>query len=89
MNALIQTRIDAKQKAAAEELYRSMGTSLNEAIRIFVAQSLLCQGLPLHPMVPDKPNLKLQKAMAKAQNPDNRTSFNSVQEAMDWLSQDE
>lgn len=46
---LIQVRIDPELKQKAEELFSSMGTSLSEAIRIFVNQSVLDQQMPFTP----------------------------------------
>jgi DNA-damage-inducible protein J len=42
----MQLRMDSEMKEQVEALYRSMGTSFAEAIRIFVAKSLLVNGLP-------------------------------------------
>ena len=53
MNTMIQTRIDTRQKAAAEKLFQSMGTSLNDAIRMFIAQSLRNRGMPFTPTAAD------------------------------------
>ena len=53
MNTMIQTRIDTKQKAAAEKLFQSMGTSLNDAIRMFIAQSLHNRAMPFTPTAAD------------------------------------
>lgn len=48
-DAIVQVRVDADMKAAAEELYRHMGISLSEAVRMFVAQSLIENQMPFHP----------------------------------------
>jgi len=48
-SAMIQTRIDAKQKVAAENLFKSMGTTLNNAIRMFIVQSLREGRMPFTP----------------------------------------
>ncbi len=42
----MQLRMDSEMKEQVEALYRSMGTSFAEAIRIFAAKSLLVNGLP-------------------------------------------
>ena len=42
----MQLRMDSEMKEQVEALYRSMGTSFAEAIRIFAARSLLVNGLP-------------------------------------------
>ena len=47
--AVVQIRIDADTKIAAETLYRNLGTSFAEAVRIFAAQSVNEQGFPFVP----------------------------------------
>ena len=42
----MQLRMDSEMKEQVEALYRSMGTSFAEAIRIFAAKSLMVNGLP-------------------------------------------
>ena len=44
--ATLQVRMDAELKEKAEELYRSMGTSLAEAVRIFAKQSVEENAMP-------------------------------------------
>ena len=44
--ATMQLRMDQETKDKVEALYRSMGTSFAEAIRIFAARSLMVNGLP-------------------------------------------
>ena len=44
--ASVQVRMDSEMKEQVEALYRRMGTSFAEAIRIFAAKSLLVNGLP-------------------------------------------
>ncbi len=39
--AILQVRIREEDKQHAERLYDAMGTSLAEAVRLFVAQSIL------------------------------------------------
>ncbi len=47
--ALMQVRMDSEVKEAAEKLYRSLGTSFAEAIRVFAVQSIAHQGYPFVP----------------------------------------
>jgi addiction module RelB/DinJ family antitoxin len=47
--AVLQIRIDAALKEAAEALYRDMGTSLPEAVRMFARQSVAIGGMPFAP----------------------------------------
>jgi addiction module RelB/DinJ family antitoxin len=44
--ATLQIRMDADLKDKAETLYRSLGTSLAEAVRIFARQSVQENGMP-------------------------------------------
>lgn len=49
MDATLQVRMDGQMKNNVEELYRSLGTSFAEAVRIFAQQSLLVGGMPFRP----------------------------------------
>jgi len=51
MEATLQVRMDSQVKANVEELYRSLGTSFAEAVRIFAQQSLLAGGMPFRPVL--------------------------------------
>ncbi len=44
--ATLQVRMEADLKQEAEELFRRMGTSLAEAVRIFARQSVSAGGMP-------------------------------------------
>ena len=44
--ATLQVRMQPDVKADVERLYRSLGTSFAEAVRIFACQSLVVGGLP-------------------------------------------
>ena len=46
MDATLQVRMDAEVKEKVEELYRSMGTTFAEAVRMMATQSLLENGMP-------------------------------------------
>ena len=47
--AVYQVRMDEDIKNQAEALYRSLGTSFAEAIRLFAVQSIREQGMPFTP----------------------------------------
>ncbi len=49
MDATLQVRMDGELKAQVEELYRSLGTSFAEAVRIFAQQSIREGGMPFRP----------------------------------------
>lgn len=44
--ATLQVRMDADLKEKVEALYREMGTSFAEAVRIFAKQSVIENGMP-------------------------------------------
>lgn len=48
-DSILQVRIDGDLKRRAEELYRSMGISLSEAVRMFVTQSVQENQMPFRP----------------------------------------
>ncbi len=47
--AVYQVRMDEDIKNQVEELYRNLGTSFAEAVRIFAVQSIREQGMPFTP----------------------------------------
>ena len=49
MDATVQIRMDKELKSQVEELYRNMGTSFAEAVRIFAQQSVREGGMPFRP----------------------------------------
>ena len=49
MDSTLQIRIDGELKAQVEELYRGLGTSFAEAVRIFAQQSIREGGMPFRP----------------------------------------
>lgn len=49
MDATMQIRMNGELKAQVEELYRNLGTSFAEAVRIFAQQSLREGGMPFRP----------------------------------------
>ena len=46
MESTVQIRMDTELKEQVEALYRGMGTTFAEAVRIFATQSLIEQGMP-------------------------------------------
>ena len=49
MDATFQIRMNSELKSEVESLYRSLGTSFAEAVRIFAQQSLREGGMPFTP----------------------------------------
>lgn len=52
--AVLQVRMDADLKREAEDLYRDMGSSFPEAVRIFAQQSVIRRAMPFVIMAPKK-----------------------------------
>ena len=50
--ATLNVTMDAELKERAEELYRRLGTSLSEAVRIFARQSVEEDAMPFTPHIP-------------------------------------
>nr|WP_325220686.1 type II toxin-antitoxin system RelB/DinJ family antitoxin [uncultured Oscillibacter sp.] len=65
MDATLQIRIDGELKAQVEELYRGLGTSFAEAVRIFARQSLREGGMPFRPALKTWDELTREEINAK------------------------
>ena len=65
MDATLQIRMNGELKAQVEELYRSLGTSFAEAVRIFAQQSLREGGMPFRPTLKSWDELTEQEISAK------------------------
>lgn len=48
-DAVLHVRIDTSDKIQAETIYENLGTSLSEATRMFVKQSIKANGFPFKP----------------------------------------
>lgn len=62
----MNVRIDAESKEAAEQIYKRLGLSLPDAIRVFIEKSLYVGGLPFDLRL-DQPNSDTLSAMYEAQ----------------------
>ena len=65
MDATLQIRMNSDLKAQVEELYRNMGTSFAEAVRIFAQQSLREGGMPFRPTLKAWEDMTAQEINAK------------------------
>ena len=65
MDATLQIRMNSDLKAQVEELYRSMGTSFAEAVRIFAQQSLRDGGMPFRPTLKSWEDMTAQEINTK------------------------
>lgn len=67
MDSTVQVRMDSKLKSQVEELYKKLGTSFAEAVRIFAQQSVREGGMPFQPKLVTLDNMSdqtLQKKIA-------------------------
>lgn len=67
-------RIREEDKQHAERLYDAMGTSLAEAVRLFVAQSILMRKLPFQPVAVRSKDGTSAYGLLKAYGDPNRRS---------------
>lgn len=65
MDATVQIRMNGELKEQVENLYRSMGTSFAEAVRIFAQQSLRDGGMPFRPTLRSWDDLTTQEIDTK------------------------
>lgn len=70
----LQVRIREEDKQHAERLYDAMGTSLAEAVRLFVAQSILMRKLPFQPVAVRSKDGTAAYGLLKAYGDPNRRS---------------
>lgn len=85
MDSTLQVRMDGQVKANVEELYRNLGTSFAEAVRIFAQQSLLEGGLPFRPTLrawEDMTEAEIDRKLSAAQE-DIRAGRVCAQEELD------
>lgn len=80
-DAVMHVRIDADTKEKAEQVYAGMGTSLSEAVRIFMNESIRANGFPFR-MTEGTPKGQMKaKGMLQAYN-DSKTEG---QERLAWI----
>ncbi|MDR1014851.1 MAG: type II toxin-antitoxin system RelB/DinJ family antitoxin [Coriobacteriales bacterium] len=65
--AVINVRIEPEIKAQAENLYRSMGVSLSDAVNMFLYKSIDFRGLPFD-LCREIPNEETLAAMREAED---------------------
>lgn len=65
MESTLQVRMNSDLKVQVEELYRSLGTSFAEAVRIFAQQSLREGGMPFRPTLKTWDEMTAQEISAK------------------------
>jgi DNA-damage-inducible protein J len=81
-SAVIRSRIDPVLKAEASRLFKSLGLSMSDAIRLFLHQCVAQKGLPFEVKTP---NAETIQAMESVVNGEGLKSFSSVDAMWDDL----
>ena len=74
---MLHARVDPKLKASVELVFAQLGITTTEAIRLFLKQVELHQGLPFSVAIP---NAETVAAMAEANNPATLNRYGSFRE---------
>ncbi len=77
---MVHARVDPKLKASAELVFSQIGITTTEAIRLFLKQVDLHQGLPFSVSIP---NAETVAAMAEANEPAKLNRYRSFRELRD------
>jgi DNA-damage-inducible protein J len=65
---MIHTRIDPNLKHKAELVFSALGINTTEAIRMFLTQVTLKQGLPFEVRIPNKETIKAMEELRTNKN---------------------
>jgi DNA-damage-inducible protein J len=79
---MIHARIDGRLKKSAERVFSGIGISTTEAIRLFLKQVELHQGLPFPVSIPNEETLA---AMTEANSPARLKRYRSFRELREQL----
>lgn len=86
MSSIIQTRIDNKTREKAEAIFRQMGMSLSDGIRIFICQVINDRALPFQPSVSREFKPEVARAMQDALEEKNLIGpFDNVDDVLKYL----
>lgn len=80
-NVTVQSRVRLELKEQSEAVFKAMGLSISDAIRVFLQQSVNVGGLPFQPLV-KRPNEETIIAMYEAHEGKGE-SFNNKEELFD------
>lgn len=73
----VSARVDSRLKRSAEKVFTTLGISTTEAVRLFLRQVELHDGLPFPTAIP---NAETLAAMKEAENPSRLEAFGSFRE---------
>lgn len=80
-DCVVRSRIDPAIKLKADELFKHMGLTLSEAIRLFLYQSVAEKRIPFNIGVP---NATTSIALAKADRGENISATSLEQLSQEW-----
>lgn len=85
MDSVIRTRIDSQTKQKATEILENCGLTMSTALRLFVEQVVINEGLPFN--INRNPSPRLLQAMRETQEilHNGKNGFSDVNEQMDAL----
>lgn len=81
-STVIRSRIDPALKAEANRLFKSLGLSMSDAIRLFLHQCVAQKGLPFEVRTPSEETIQAMEAVEKGEG---LTSFPSMDAMWDDL----
>lgn len=88
--SLIQVRVDDTLKESADTLFNDLGIDTPTAIRMFLMQAVLRQGIPFAVSKMDTPNEETRKAIENVRNGRGISKgFSSVKDLMEDLNADD
>ena len=83
MNVKLQTQISMDLKNNAEPILKSLGMSINDAVRIFLSQVVIDRGLPFTPRLSScMPNKETSEAIDEVEKGSHSRVFDSVDKLM-------
>jgi len=81
----VRLRVPAQMKSDADEIFRQMGMSMSEAMRIFLGQCINTGGLPFKPHI-KTPNRETLESFKQIENGEYETyTLEAFEEAIDNL----
>ena len=83
MNVKLQTQISMDLKNNAEAILKSLGMSINDAVRIFLSQVVIDRGLPFTPRLSScMPNKETSEAIDEVEKGSHSRACDSVDKLM-------
>ncbi len=88
-STVIRSRIDPALKAEAARLFKSMGLSMSDAIRLFLNQSVARNGLPFEVKAPNEETIRALEAAVKGEGLKSFPSVDAMWEDLNSVDADD